>query len=133
LAIHAVISRSNATTIHLNLIENRTSRLHGKTLRQLTAASTDVNTLLTSIETAWITIIEEWQELEKARFETVDKLTKYTNEEITHKPSWWSEVHEADVEGSMLCLLMTGLSEPSIVKWVTEAFATVVCVSYHLP
>ena len=85
-----------------------------------------MNTLLTELEAAWTAIVEEWQEVEKIRSDTVQRLYQYVNEEPEDPPSWWTEDCKADVEGALLCLLMTGVSEPGIVKWFTEKFATVV-------
>lgn len=42
------------------------------------------------------------------------------------RPEWWTEEWKTDFEGGLLCLLMTGVSEPEIVTWLTEKFVTVV-------
>ena len=58
--------------------------------------------------------------------DAVLKLKEFVNEEPPDKPSWWSNDCKTDSEGALLCLLMTGVSEPGIVKWFTEKFVTVV-------
>jgi hypothetical protein len=42
------------------------------------------------------------------------------------RPEWWTEEWKSDFEGALLCLLMTGVSEPEIVKWFEDKFVTVV-------
>ena len=88
-----------------------------------------MSTLLTELEAAWTAIAEEWQEAEKMRSDAVQRLYQYINEEPEDKPSWWNEEYKADPQGALLCLLMTGVSEPGVVKWFTEKFVTVVCFS----
>jgi Anaphase-promoting complex, cyclosome, subunit 4 len=123
---------STSANLYLNFFENRTLRLHGKTLRQLTASSTDITALLTYLEVTWTSITEEWQEVEKVKSDAVQKLSQYLNLEPEDKPSWWNEDFKTDVEGALLCLLMTGVSEPGVVKWFTERFISVVCVEIYL-
>ena len=127
LALHALVGRSSiSNNLYLNFFINNTLQTHGKTLRQLTASSTNVNALATYLEMTWTSIAEEWIEVERVRNDAVLKLTQYLDEEPEDKPSWWTDDCKTDLEGALLCLLMTGASEPGIVKWFTEKFVTVV-------
>ena len=71
-------------------------------------------------------MVEEWIEVEKVRSDHVMKLLQFLDEEPESKPSWWTEDYKSDYEGALLCLLMTGVSEPGVVKWFTDKFVTVV-------
>jgi hypothetical protein len=129
LALHALLGRSTTSTnLYLNFFTNRTLLSHGTTIRQLTASSTNINTLLAYLEGTWTSIAEEWVEVEKVRFDVMSKLKEYIDEEPDHRPDWWSEEWKSDAEGALLCLLMTGVSEPGVAKWFTDKFISVV---YH--
>jgi hypothetical protein len=64
--------------------------------------------------------------VEKVRFDVMSKLKEYLDEEPDHKPDWWSDEWKSDSEGALLCLLMTGVSEPGVAKWFTEKLVSVV-------
>ena len=66
------------------------------------------------------------------RSEVISKLHQYVNEDPEDKPSWWNEDYKSDVKGALLCVLMTGMSEPGVVKWVTEKFITLVYLQTRL-
>lgn len=61
------------------------------------------------------------------RTDVVSKLKQYLNEDPEDKPSWWNDECKQHSEGALLCLLMTGVSEPGVVKWFNEKFVSVVC------
>jgi len=103
-------------------------RSHGKTLRQLTTASTTINSLLTNLRETWISIVEERFEIEKMYSNAIASLAQYLAEEPPEKPSWWSEEDNSNMEGALLLLLMTGTSEPGVVKWISEKFISLVSV-----
>jgi phage gp46-like protein len=85
-----------------------------------------MNALVAYLEGTWTSIADEWVEVEKTRTDTLSKLMQYLDEEPEDKPSWWNDEYKSDTEGALLCLLMTGLSEPGVVKWFTEKFVSVV-------
>ena len=133
LALHALLARSTTSTnLYLNFLTNRTLLSHGTTLRQLTASSTNINALLAYLEGTWTSIAEEWSEVEKVRSEFVSKLIQYVDEMPDNRPAWWNDDYETDLEGSLLSLLMTGVSEPGVFKWFTEKFITVVSPLHSL-
>ena len=101
-------------------------RSHGKTLRQLTASSTTINSLLAYLENAWISIVEERYEVEKMRSTAVENLIQYLNEDPEEKPSWRTDNNKIDMEGALLLLLMTGASEPGVAEWISRSFASLV-------
>lgn len=71
-------------------------------------------------------LIEEWAEVERIRAECVDKLVAYLNEDPPEKPAWWVDERErTSAEGGLLVLLMTGLSEPGVLKWFMDKFISV--------
>lgn len=76
--------------------------------------------------------MEEWVEVEQVRSEVVTKLNEYLDEEPDHPPEWWTDEWKSDAEGALLCLLMTGVSEPGVAKWFTEKIVSVVCHSVIL-
>ena len=111
----------------INLPSGRpTLQFHGKTLRKLTASSNTLNGLIVYLTEIWTSVVEEWIEVEKVRADHVTKLFQFLDEEPESKPSWWTEEYKSDYEGALLCLLMTAVSEPGVVKWFTEKFVTVV-------
>jgi Anaphase-promoting complex, cyclosome, subunit 4 len=118
---------STSTNLYLNFFINRTLHSHGKTLRQLTTSSTTLNALLAYLEATWISITEEWLEVEKVRRDVVLKLKQYLNEDPEDKPSWWNDECKQTPESALLCLLVTGVSEPGVIKWFSEKFVNVVC------
>jgi hypothetical protein len=125
--LHVLIGRSSTSTnLYLNFFFNRTLLSHGKTLRQLTASSTNINALLEYLSETWTSISEEWSVVENVREDAYAKLVQYLDEEPESKPSWWNSDYKSDPEGALLCLLMTGVSEPAVIKWFTEKFISVV-------
>jgi hypothetical protein len=127
LALHALVGRSSTSTnLYLNFFVNRTLLSHGKTLRQLTASSTNINALLEYLSETWNSITEEWIEVEKVRGDAYSKLVQYLDEDPETRPSWWNDDYKSDPEGALLCLLMTGVSEPAVIKWFSEKFISVV-------
>jgi hypothetical protein len=124
-----LIGQSNtSTTLYLNVIRNRTILSHGKYLRQLTTSSTTLSALISYLESTWTSIIEEYIEFNKVKSEAISSLQQFIDEEPRDPPPWWNENMKTDVEGAMLCLLLTGVSEPGIIKWFEEKFATVVSI-----
>ena len=88
-----------------------------------------MNALVAYLSKAWYSVMEEWLELENVKADVVLKLKELLNEDPLDPPSWWNEDCKTDSEGALLCLLMTGVSEPGVIKWFTEKFVTVVCVT----
>lgn len=117
---------STSTNLYLNFFLNRTLQSHGKTLRQLTSSSSTLNALLAYIKATWISITEEWHEVQKIKIDVVQKLSTFLYEDPEDKPTWWNKECKQDSEGALLCLLMTGVSEHGVIKWFTEKFVTVV-------
>ena len=129
LSLHALIGRSTSSTnLSLNFLQNRTILSHGKYLRQLTTASTTLSALISYLHSTWTSVIEEYIEVNKVKSDAISKLIQYINEDPQDPPPWWDEKYKTDVEGAMLCLLMTGVSEPGIIQWFTEKFISIVCL-----
>jgi Anaphase-promoting complex, cyclosome, subunit 4 len=127
LALHAILGKSTSSTaLHLNFFLNNTLHSHGLTLRQLTSLSTTLNALLAYLEETWSAIPDEWTEVEKVRRDVVSKLTEYLDEDPERIPRWWTNENKQDASSALLCLLMTGASEPEVVQWFAEKFGTVV-------
>jgi len=87
-----------------------------------------LNALLSYLEVTWTSIIEEYIEVDKIKNDVTVKLSQYLNEDPDDKPTWWNEDCKQSDSGALLCLLMTGVSEPGVIKWFTEKFVTVVCI-----
>ena len=130
LALHAILGKSPSNSaLHLNFVLNKTLHSHGQTLRQLTSSSTTLNALLAYLEATWTSIIDEWTEVEKVRRDVVAKLTGYLEADPERRPTWWTREDKQDASSALLCLLMTGASEPEVVQWFSEKFASVVLPS----
>jgi hypothetical protein len=84
--------------------------------------------LLAYLEATWISITDEWHEVEKYRKDVIIKLSQYLNEDPEDKPTWWNDDCKQNPEGALLCLLMTGASEPGVIKWFNEKFISIVCL-----
>lgn len=127
LALHVILGTSTSTpALHLNFFLNNTLHSHGQTLRQLTSSSTTLNALLAYLDATWTSITDEWTEVEKIRGDVVTHLTQSLDQDPEPIPTWWTDEYKQDASSALLCLLMTGASEPEVAQWFTEKFATVV-------
>jgi Anaphase-promoting complex, cyclosome, subunit 4 len=127
LALHAILGKSTSSpALHLNFFLNNTLHSHGQTLRQLTSSSTTLDALLAYLEATWTSITDEWTEVEKVRRDVVSNLTQCLDQDPERIPTWWTDEYKQDASSALLCLLMTGASEPEVVQWFSEKFATMV-------
>ena len=65
-------------------------------------------------------------EVNKVKSDVISKLVDSINEDPEDPPPWWDQNMKSDVEGAMFCLLMTGVSEPGLIEWFEDKFASVV-------